>query len=255
MSKKTILKTWNEFWGPLLFLRFHENNPEHWTKRETKAEWIFKNLRLESGARILDLGCGDGLLDICLARLGAKVTAVDRMESVLKAARSETDGYLVDFKVSDIREIKFPHESFDAVLMLELTGLMGRRADNRIIQNAYNWLMNDGFLLIDCPKEPDAEPVSLKQEFDDGVLKILSKYNPETRYQHIRPKFYKKTGEIIELDDPYGISIKDKYGVPRYIYLKNELAYILSENDFDVNMVDDYFNSGYWAIIGKKLPV
>lgn len=254
MPKKTILKTWDEFWGPLIFLRFHENNPERWTKREKKAEWIYKNLHLKSGDRILDLGCGDGLLDICLARLGARVTGIDRMESVLEAARLETDGYLVDFRIGDIREINLSTESFNFIIMLELTGLIGRRADNQLIRNAYNWLMNDGSLLIDCPYEPDAEPVNLRREFEDGILKIHSKYNPETRYQNIRPKFYKKNGEIIELDDPYSITIQDKYGVPRYIYPKTELAAVLSESNFNVNIVDDYISPGHWALIGEKSP-
>ena len=74
MTQQVQRKTWEQFWGPLLLCRFHEGNPERWSKREARADWLFRALDLMPGARILDLGCGDGILDICLARLGGQVT-------------------------------------------------------------------------------------------------------------------------------------------------------------------------------------
>jgi SAM-dependent methyltransferase len=254
MGKKSVTKTWDEFWGPLFFLRFHENNPERWTKREIKAEWIFNNLHLEKNAEILDLGCGDGLLDICLARLGAKVTAIDRMQSVILAAQKEPGGNLVNFQTSDIRELEFEPKSFNVVLMLELSGLMSRVTDRQLVDKAYDWLIEGGFILIDNPKDPTAEPVHLKRKFDDGVLEIHSEYNPQTRYQNIQPRFYRKNGELVELDDPYRTTIQEKYGVPRYIYQRDELRVILFDRGFEATVADKYFSEGHWGIIGKKPP-
>lgn len=71
-------KTWNEFWGEFLQITFHEGHPDLWPSRQRKAVWIEKNLDLKSKAKVLDLGCGDGLLDISLSRMGYEITGVDR---------------------------------------------------------------------------------------------------------------------------------------------------------------------------------
>jgi hypothetical protein len=47
-----IAETWNSFWGHLLLWRFHEDNPERWTGREKKADWVIRTLGLSPGARV-----------------------------------------------------------------------------------------------------------------------------------------------------------------------------------------------------------
>ena len=44
-----------------------------------------------SGARILDVGCGAGILSEALARLGAEVTAIDACEANIEAARRHAE--------------------------------------------------------------------------------------------------------------------------------------------------------------------
>jgi 2-polyprenyl-3-methyl-5-hydroxy-6-metoxy-1,4-benzoquinol methylase len=81
------------------------------------------------------LGCGDGLLDICLARKGACVIGADRISSVLEAAAAEPDAELVDFRSGDIRKMEFARSLFDLLLMLELIGLMSRADDLALFQS------------------------------------------------------------------------------------------------------------------------
>jgi SAM-dependent methyltransferase len=234
MKDKIITKTWDEFWGPLILIRFHENNPKRWSIREERAAWIFERLNLKPGARILDLGCGDGLLDICLARLGAAVTAVDRIASVVHAAQTEPDADLVNFLVDDIRHISLKPESFDLILALGLIGVMPNDDDARLIKSCRRWLADGGRLIIDCPLEPDKEPSLLKQEFDEGTFEMKAEYNPDTGYQRIIPRFYSKNGETIELLDSLDPADKKYRGVRRYIYPRQELEGLLKENKFSV---------------------
>jgi len=56
----TVHETWDSFWGPLLLLRFHADNPERWSVRETRAKDLWTLLDLSEGDRVVDLGCGDG---------------------------------------------------------------------------------------------------------------------------------------------------------------------------------------------------
>jgi SAM-dependent methyltransferase len=67
-------------------------------------------LRPQSGERILDLGCGDGVLTEKLIGLGAKVVGVDNSPDMIEAARRRG----VDARMMDARSLTFENE-FDAV--------------------------------------------------------------------------------------------------------------------------------------------
>ncbi len=64
----------------------------------------------EKGERILDLGCGDGVLAATIAASGAQVTAVDGSPEMVAAARSRG----LDARVMDGESLTFKEE-FDAV--------------------------------------------------------------------------------------------------------------------------------------------
>lgn len=75
-----------------------------------------------SGLRILDVGCGGGLVAEPLARMGAAVTAIDPSEDTIRAARAhaEPQGLAIDYRVARIEELAAESASFDAVSCLEV---------------------------------------------------------------------------------------------------------------------------------------
>jgi 2-polyprenyl-6-hydroxyphenyl methylase/3-demethylubiquinone-9 3-methyltransferase len=74
------------------------------------------------GARVLDVGCGGGLLAEPLARLGATVTAIDAGTENLVAARAhaEASGLEIDYRDVTVESLAATAAPFDAVLAMEV---------------------------------------------------------------------------------------------------------------------------------------
>lgn len=251
MTARRLRKDWDEFWGTLLMLRWHQDDPARWSRREQRADWLVANLRLSPGSRILDLGCGDGILDICLAQRGLKVTGVDRMASVLPTARGEPGAEKVEYLHDDIREVSFPDASYDAVLMIELVGLMGKDEDARLLLRANSWLAEHGVLVLDCALAPSMTEGESRHQFEDGLLEYRWIYDAVTHLQCIIPEYHAGTGEVIELHDPYDRSRPDHVGVLRYLYPKDELTRMVLGAGFRIREVASQWRSGFYLLVGE----
>jgi 2-polyprenyl-6-hydroxyphenyl methylase / 3-demethylubiquinone-9 3-methyltransferase len=80
-----------------------------------------KSLNCLSGLRMLDIGCGAGLLCEPFTRLGAQVIGVDPAASNIAAARlhAEKCHLSIDYRCTSIEEMD-PRERFDIVLAMEV---------------------------------------------------------------------------------------------------------------------------------------
>ena len=86
-----------------------------------KFERNAKSLNCLAGLRILDIGCGAGLLCEPFTRLGAQVIGVDPSASNIAAARHHAEkGHLsIDYRCTTIEQMD-PRERFDIVLAMEV---------------------------------------------------------------------------------------------------------------------------------------
>ncbi len=72
--------------------------------------------------RILDIGCGGGLISEPLARQGARVTAIDPSEKNIGTAsvHAREQGVDIDYRVATAEELEEAGENFDVVLNMEV---------------------------------------------------------------------------------------------------------------------------------------
>ena len=72
--------------------------------------------------RILDIGCGGGILAEPLARLGAAVTGIDPSPGAIAIARSHAagQGIAIDYRAATAESLAAAGEEFDVVLAMEV---------------------------------------------------------------------------------------------------------------------------------------
>ena len=104
------------WWDPNSeFKPLHDINP-------LRLNWIDKHVGL-AGKRVIDIGCGGGILAESMATLGADVTGIDLSEKPLNVAKLHLleSGQHVDYQLIAAEEIaKQQPESFDCVTCMEM---------------------------------------------------------------------------------------------------------------------------------------
>lgn len=76
-----------------------------------------------NGARVLDVGCGGGLLAESLARAGAQVTAIDLAPGMVETARLHAldSGLIIEYLVESAENLAIGHAGkFDVVTCMEM---------------------------------------------------------------------------------------------------------------------------------------
>ncbi|MEW7009239.1 bifunctional 2-polyprenyl-6-hydroxyphenol methylase/3-demethylubiquinol 3-O-methyltransferase UbiG [Lentilitoribacter sp. EG35] len=116
-----------EWWSPTgKFRPLHKFNPVRLSYIRNRASTHFEregqNSRPFEGLRLLDIGCGGGLLCEPMARLGAKVTGADASEINIEIAKihAEQSGLEIDYRADTSEKLAANGEKFDIILNMEV---------------------------------------------------------------------------------------------------------------------------------------
>jgi 2-polyprenyl-6-hydroxyphenyl methylase / 3-demethylubiquinone-9 3-methyltransferase len=119
-----VAAQWWDAHGPMAAL--HKFNPVRlaYIRDRVAAHFGRDPKRLDSlgGLRILDIGCGGGILSEPLARLSAAVVGIDPAENNVAVARQHAaqSGLAVDYRATTAEALAEAGEMFDVVLAMEV---------------------------------------------------------------------------------------------------------------------------------------
>lgn len=116
MKNKNIKNFYSDYADEIITKRFESPYP----LRRYVHLMQYKSVaaRVQPGERVLDAGCGEGVLAVMLAKQGAVVTGCDLSKPNIERARAYAAeaGVSVDFQVADAESLPFADKEFDVVV-------------------------------------------------------------------------------------------------------------------------------------------
>ena len=158
-------------------------------------EWLLQ-MHLPQTSKILEIGCGAGVLTSDLARIGYSVEAVDAVpamvELTLQNAVQNRLGDRVQASLADVHALPFPREKFDVVIaigvipwlhdedlaLMEMQRVL-KRAGHLIVTADNQWRLNH---ILDPVSSPVSRPLRSIAKF------ILRRAGLRTEPREFQPK-------------------------------------------------------------------
>jgi len=207
-----------EWWDPKgKFKPLHKFNPVRlaYIREHVLAHFSLdgNKMRPFEGLRLLDIGCGGGLLCEPMARLGATVVGADAGEKNVKIAalHAEQSGLEIDYRATTSEALAEAGEQFDVVLNMEVVEHV---ADVPLYLESCCKLVRPGGLMFVATINRTARAYALAIVGAERILRWL----PKGTHQYeklVTPE------EITSVTKRSGMNVIDKTGVT-FNPLKNE---------------------------------
>lgn len=178
------------------------------------------------GLRILDIGCGGGLLAEPMARLGADVVGADAAERNIPVAEvhAEQSGLVIDYRHTTAEAMAADGEQFDVVLNMEVVEHV---ADPLAYLTACQQLLKPGGLMACSTLNRNAKSYVMAIIGAEHVMRWLPKGTHEWS-KFITPD------ELFELIEKAGLKPVDRTG---FVFNPISWSWSLSDRDLSVNYV------------------
>jgi len=179
-----------------------------------------------AGLRILDIGCGGGLLSEPMARLGAEVVGADAAARNIPVARlhAEASGLTIDYRVTTAEDLAAAGEQFDVVLNMEVVEHV---SDPPAYLAACHDLLKPGGLMICSTLNRNAKSFMMAIIGAEWVMRWLPKGT------HDWAKFI-TPDELYALIGKAGLTPVDRKGM---VFNPVSWSWSLSARDLSVNYV------------------
>ena len=178
------------------------------------------------GLRILDIGCGGGLLAEPMARLGADVVGADAAPRNIPVAQihAEQSGLEIDYRCITAEELAEAGEQFDAVLNMEVVEHV---ADPQAYTTACQKLLKPGGIMICSTINRNPKSYLMAIIGAEHIMRWLPKGTHEW-HKFITPD------ELFDLIRNAGLEPVDRKG---FVFNPIAWSWSLSDSDLSVNYV------------------
>ena len=178
------------------------------------------------GLRILDIGCGGGLLSEPVARLGATVVGADAAERNIPVARvhAKQQGLTIDYRHTTAEALADAGEVFDAILNMEVVEHV---SDPQAYLTACHDLLKPGGLMVCSTINRNPKSFAMAIVGAEIVMRWLPKGTHEWS-KFITPD------ELYALLSAAGLDPVDRKG---FVFNPIKWDWRLSERDLSVNYV------------------
>lgn len=176
------------------------------------------------GLRILDIGCGGGLMAEPMARLGAGVTGADAADGNIAVARlhAEQSGLAIDYRATTAEALVAENLSFDVVMALEIVEHV---ADPQDFVATCTRLLRPGGVLVMSTLNRTPQSFAAAIVGAEWVMRWLP------RGTHDWNRFI-KPGELAAMFDAVGANVVDRAGM---VFNPVRWSWSLSRRDLSVN--------------------
>jgi len=220
-----------EWWDPNgKFRPLHMMNPVRldYITRQIAAEFG-RDLTVErpfEGLRLLDIGCGGGLLSEPMARLGADVVGADAAERNIPVARvhAEQSGLTIDYRHTSAEALAAASEQFDVVLNMEVVEHV---ADPQAYLTACHDLLKSGGLMLCSTINRNPKSFAMAIVGAEYIMRWLPKGTHEWS-KFITPD------ELFKMIEIAGLRPVDRKG---YVFNPISWGWSISDRDLSVNYV------------------
>ena len=220
-----------EWWDPKgKFAPLHMMNPVRldYITAQIAAEYG-RDLTGEAplaGLRILDIGCGGGLLSEPMARIGARVVGADAAERNIPVAQvhAEHSGLEIDYRHTTAEAMAEAGEQFDVVLNMEVVEHV---ADPLAYLTACRQLLKPGELMICSTINRNAKSFAMAIVGAEYVMRWLPKGTHDWQ-KFITPE------ELFKLIEGAGLDPVDRKG---FVFNPIAWSWRVSDRDLSVNYV------------------
>lgn len=220
-----------EWWDPTgKFKPLHQMNPcrLHYITSQIAAEFDrnLTNPHPFAGLRLLDIGCGGGLLSEPMARLGATVVGADAAPRNIPVAQlhAEQSGLTIDYRNTTAEALAEAAEQFDVVLNMEVVEHV---ADPLAYLTACQHLLKPGGLMICSTLNRNAKSFAMAIIGAEWVMRWLPKGTHDWN-KFITPD------ELYDLIRRAGLEPVDRKGM---VFNPVSWSWSLSSRDLSVNYV------------------
>jgi 2-polyprenyl-6-hydroxyphenyl methylase/3-demethylubiquinone-9 3-methyltransferase len=201
-----------EWWDPRgKFAPLHKFNPVRLAFIREQALARFGRDGAErrpfEGLRLLDIGCGGGLLAEPMARLGFAVTAVDASERNIATARTHADeqGLSIDYRCATAEQLLAAGEpAFDLILNMEVVEHV---ADPGAYLRDCARLLAPGGLMVVATLNRTLKALALAKVGAEYVLRWLPAGTHDWR-KFLKPEEVRGflAGEAVAVEGPFGVA-------------------------------------------------